>query len=530
MGTDPAAEASEQELVSRWLGKTIKDKYVVENVIGSGGMAVVYAARHRNGKRFAVKMLHRELSLNAFIRQRFLREGYVANRVEHPGAVAIIDDDVTDDGSAFLVMELLQGATIEAIWQGSNHRLPLECVLAIAEQLLDVLSHAHAQNVVHRDLKPANMFLTRDGSVKVLDFGIARLHESTDSSRTESGTTLGTPLFMPPEQASGRSRDVDARTDLWAVGATMFSLLSGQYVHDGENATQVLISAATCQARSFTTAMAGAHPAIVALIDKALAFDGADRWDSAIAMRDAILAAHESVFGTSISRDVLKALIRDAVVSTGKGEISGVAPTEQAKTPSTPTGQGPHGTQPIKPKRATPAPLPARTPARQTPAPLPAMAISNQGAPPRSAALVGIVVGIGLFVALVCGAGAIWFVHSRATASTAVVPVSPIVAMPAGQPSAVVAIAPQAPAVPAATVTTTPAIPVTSVGALPQAPAARRPGAGKGRPAPTGSPAQPEVPAVAPLPPPPQPTAETPQTPQSKANPTPVIDRSNPFN
>ena len=110
MNVDELA-ADDAELASRWLGRTINNKYVVQSVVGSGGMAVVYAVKHRNGKRFALKMLHRELSLNPFIRQRFVREGYVANRVEHESAVAVIDDDITDDGSAFLVMDLLHGVT-----------------------------------------------------------------------------------------------------------------------------------------------------------------------------------------------------------------------------------------------------------------------------------------------------------------------------------------------------------------------------------------------------------------------------------
>jgi len=121
---------NDYELASRWLGRTINGKYVVQSVVGSGGMAVVYAVKHRNGKRFALKMLHRELSLNPFIRQRFVREGYVANRVEHDGAVAVIDDDVTEDGSAFLVMELLHGVTLERLWEANGNRLTLECVLA----------------------------------------------------------------------------------------------------------------------------------------------------------------------------------------------------------------------------------------------------------------------------------------------------------------------------------------------------------------------------------------------------------------
>ncbi|HEX4446435.1 MAG TPA: protein kinase [Polyangiaceae bacterium] len=553
MATNPGADASELELVSRWLGKTIKEKYVVESMIGSGGMAVVYSARHhRNGKRFAVKMLHRELSLNTFIRQRFLREGYVANRVDHPGAVAVIDDDVTEDGSAFLVMELLIGTTVESLWEGMGHQLPLDCTLAVAEQLLDVLTAAHAQSIVHRDLKPANMFLARDGSVKILDFGIARLRESTDSSKTESGTTLGTPLFMPPEQASGRSRDVDGRTDLWAVGATMFSLLSGQYVHDGENATQVLISAATSQARSLTTAVVSPHPVIVALIDKALAFDSDDRWESAAAMRAAVTDAYQTVFGTPMSRDILKTYVREATGRTSSGDapskvsgaisaVSGVAPTMQTPTPSgqppaTATNGGPRNPgQKRVPSQPT-RPTPSRTAPLRTPANVVAVAATTKEspapAPSRSRALP---IAAGL-ATLVFAAGGLWVAHSR-TAATAPIAPEPVATTTAApntatiNPAATAAgVAPvQAPVAP----TPPPTVALTEV--APEHPTAtpaanaKHAGAPK-TPKPTAAQptpvaAQPEAPPPAAVTPPP-PVAAKPDAPAK----TPVIDRGNPFN
>src|SRR5580698_6281439 len=110
------------------LGMLLKGKYTLDRVLGIGGMATVYSATHRNGKEFAVKVLHTELSLRADTRSRFLREGYLANRVNHPGAVAVLDDDVADDGGAFLVMELLRGETLEALWERQQCKLPLPLV------------------------------------------------------------------------------------------------------------------------------------------------------------------------------------------------------------------------------------------------------------------------------------------------------------------------------------------------------------------------------------------------------------------
>src|SRR4051812_16934754 len=158
-------------------------------------MAVVYAATHRNRKRFAVKMLHPEVAVRQEVRARFIREGYVANTVEHPGVVSVLDDDVTENGSPFLVMELLEGATVEGL--GARSRpLPLRETLTIAHDVLSVLEAAHAKNIIHRDIKPANLFITRQGELKVLDFGIARLREATvDVEATSTGAALGTPAF-----------------------------------------------------------------------------------------------------------------------------------------------------------------------------------------------------------------------------------------------------------------------------------------------------------------------------------------------
>ncbi len=275
------------------LGTVLRGKYHLDRVLGMGGMAIVYAATHRNRKRFAVKVLNKELSFNEDIRNRFLREGYVANSVGHPGSVAVLDDDVADDGAAFLVMELLEGETVEELWERSRQRLPLERVLEIGHQLLDVLAAAHANGIVHRDVKPANVFLTRSGELKVLDFGIARLHDAAAarSHATHSGQLFGTPAFMAPEQAEAKASAIDARTDVWAVGAMMFTLASGRLVHESDNPIQCLIKAAHERARSLGVLLPTAPFEIIHLVDRALAFDKTARWPSADAMRDAIVAA-----------------------------------------------------------------------------------------------------------------------------------------------------------------------------------------------------------------------------------------------
>jgi len=264
-------------------------------------MASVYAATHRNGTRAAVKLLHPELSVSALSRQRFLTEGRAANAVGHPGAVRILDDDVADDGSLYLVTELLEGETLEQRRARFGGRLPEREVLVAIDQVLDVLVAAHAQGVVHRDLKPENLFLTRSGQIKVLDFGIARLREPAHASRlTQVGDSMGTPAFMSPEHARGLWDEVDARSDLWSLGASMFQLLSGALVHEGRTVNEQLLAAMTRPAAALSTVAPAVHPALRRLVDRAVSFDKRGRFPDAVSMRSALRAAYQELYGVSI--------------------------------------------------------------------------------------------------------------------------------------------------------------------------------------------------------------------------------------
>ncbi|MBI4700330.1 MAG: serine/threonine protein kinase [Deltaproteobacteria bacterium] len=210
MGATRTATEELRQRAERRVGSVLKDKWKLDRLLGVGGMAAVYAATHRNGKRVAVKILHAERALNENIRRRFLREGYAANKVGHAGAVSVLDDDVSDDGTVFLVMDLLEGETLQARLDRCGP-LAAEDVLLVTHHLLDALAAAHDKGIVHRDLKPENVFVTNTGAVKVLDFGIARLREdAARTGATGSDSSLGTPAFMPPEQARGRQGAVPA--------------------------------------------------------------------------------------------------------------------------------------------------------------------------------------------------------------------------------------------------------------------------------------------------------------------------------
>jgi serine/threonine-protein kinase len=284
--------SSVTEVVDARVGTVVRGKWTIDSLIGTGGMAAVYSATHRNGNRVALKVLHVQLSVDNNLRTRFKREGYVANTVTHPGVVRVLDDDVTEDGAAFLVMELLEGETAAMRSDRLGGRLPIQDAIAILDGLLDVLSVAHGLGVVHRDIKPENIFFTHEREVKVLDFGIARLQDQArKSGAMATAGAMGTPAFMPPEQALGRMDDVDALSDVWAAGATMYTLLSGVLVHDHNTPNEVLIAAATRPAPPLATVAHDIPDEICEVVDRALAFQKAQRWSSARAMQYALRQA-----------------------------------------------------------------------------------------------------------------------------------------------------------------------------------------------------------------------------------------------
>lgn len=265
------------------VGQLISGKWRLDALIGVGGMAAVYMATHRNGSVGAIKILHEEVAMNTEVRERFLREAYIANKVGHPGTVKVLDDDIDEKGAPFLVMELLQGESVDRRAEKSGGRLSILETLDIVDQTLAVLEAAHKHQIIHRDLKPENLFIT--GSVvKVLDFGIARLREE-NSRKTQTGMVMGTPSFMAPEQAMGRWDDVDARTDIYAVGATAFTLLTGLPVHEAETAGEMLVAAATRPPRSLARVLNNAPFNLVALVDRALSYDREHRFANATAFR-----------------------------------------------------------------------------------------------------------------------------------------------------------------------------------------------------------------------------------------------------
>jgi serine/threonine-protein kinase len=281
------------ERTSRWVGRLLHDKWRIDAQIGRGGVATVFRATHRQGQVAAIKIMHAEYARNEDARRRFLREGYAANKVGHPCVVRVLDDDVAEDGSAYIVMELLGGGELlEDRRERCGGRLPVGEAVAIGDQVLDVLAAAHEKGVIHRDIKPENIYVQADGTVKVLDFGIAHIKEATKQhERTATGLVLGSPEYMSPEQALGKRGHIDAQTDLYALGATLFTLLSGESVHVCDTLAALLVSVSSRQARSLATASFKEIPRdVIAVVDKALELEKHRRWPSARAMQAALRA------------------------------------------------------------------------------------------------------------------------------------------------------------------------------------------------------------------------------------------------
>ncbi|MEZ4219487.1 MAG: serine/threonine-protein kinase [Polyangiaceae bacterium] len=284
MEQEPASQTGDAR--SR-IGQVIAGKYVLDSLLGIGGMAAVYASQDESGNAVAVKILHGEFSSNESIKGRFLREASLTSAVDHPGRVEVYEEGVSDEGDPFFVMERLEGITLERLWKQHNRKVPLDYALEVADRVLDFLAECHAGNIVHRDLKPSNVFITESGFVKVIDFGVAKRQES-GVDPTMVGTALGTPAYMAPEQALGSADRIDGRSDIFSVGAMLHAMLTGKRLHEGRSHQEAFVLAATRPAPSVARIAPELPAEVVALVDRALQWDPRNRFQTASDMRDEI--------------------------------------------------------------------------------------------------------------------------------------------------------------------------------------------------------------------------------------------------
>ena len=277
--------------------------WCLESLLGTGGIGAVYRARHPNGDLVALKILHPERAADRAWIARLSREARLARMVDHPAVVRVLGEGRTEDGSPYLVSELVDGETLEDARLEGGGRLPLDEVVAVADVLLDVLASAHAKGVIHRDIKPENLMRTEAGALRVLDFGLARDLAQAGDPLTSVNAVVGTIGFMAPEQAQGRSDLVDARTDLWAAAATLLKLATGLDVHEGLTAQTRLALVATAPVPPLGPRCPELPVRFAAALDRALAFSREDRFPTAASFRAAVLGLSDAP--TSASHDAV---------------------------------------------------------------------------------------------------------------------------------------------------------------------------------------------------------------------------------
>jgi serine/threonine-protein kinase len=271
------------------VGSVIDGRYQVEDLLGEGGMGVVMRARHRfTGAVVALKMLHPHLRLRPDLAARFLVEARAPAAIGHPGIVGVLDGGVTPEGDPYFAMELLNGEPLQQLMR--REALSFEAARHICLEILDALAAAHSAGFIHRDLKPENVFVQRPSSaIKLLDFGITKSLVDAEESSTRTGATMGTLLYMSPEQLRNAKR-VDHRTDLWAVGVMLQQMLTGDLPYRAESVGDMLMLVLTHPPQPLASRLADVPPELETFMQRALAVDPAYRFQSAQEMAQAIAA------------------------------------------------------------------------------------------------------------------------------------------------------------------------------------------------------------------------------------------------
>jgi serine/threonine protein kinase len=318
------------------LGQVLDGRYKIDSVLGHGGMGMVFRATQTSVQRpVAVKTLNSALATAPTFFERFRREAEVASRLRHPNVITIFDFGRSPDGTCYFVMELLGGESLKEMVKRDGP-MPLRRAVNILEQAARGLAHAHAENCVHRDLKPHNIMVQQlDGKdfVKVLDFGLVKAMEQEEEEQlTSTGQVLGTPQYMPPEQAGGEL--VDARSDLYALTGVLFYCLTGTSPYGANTVRKALTAALTQTVPAVNSKRQGAPvpPAIDAFMQKGLAREKEDRFQSAEEFIEEMLDAVEG-----LSNEELDAAPSGG--ATGRENGSGSKPSlSRPRKPGSPVG------------------------------------------------------------------------------------------------------------------------------------------------------------------------------------------------
>jgi serine/threonine-protein kinase len=277
--------------------------YRAVSLLGEGGMGAVYLAEHPGiGRRVAVKVLHKNYIRDESLLTRFLNEARAANAIRHPNIIEILDSGTIADGTPFLVMELLEGESLGTRIRRVG-RLAIPTAVEFAYQTASALGAAHKKGIVHRDLKPDNLFVVPDPHepdrerIKVLDFGIAKLQQGSagDSVKTRTGTLMGTPIYMSPEQCRG-TKTVDHRSDIYSLGIIFFEMLCGQPPFVSEGFGELVNMHLNVSAPAPSTQRREIPPAIDAVVLRMLAKNPDDRFPDMAEVQTALKASGGSMF------------------------------------------------------------------------------------------------------------------------------------------------------------------------------------------------------------------------------------------
>jgi serine/threonine-protein kinase len=264
------------------VGQVFNEMYRIVRPIGTGGMGAVYEAAHTrlHNKRFAIKMLHASIAQDAEVFQRFRREAEIATELGHPHIVEVHDFNITPDGAPYMVMEFLEGEDLASRLQkrGPMH---LEQMFRLVAEICSALEAAHGAGIVHRDLKPQNIFLCkklqRDDFVKIVDFGISKVKDSS-SVVTRDHSLMGTPFYMSPEQADGLVQQIDNRTDIFALGAILWEMLTGRMAFEAPTISGAMYKVVHVDPAEVHTMRPDVPPAVSMVLRRALAKNKLSRY------------------------------------------------------------------------------------------------------------------------------------------------------------------------------------------------------------------------------------------------------------
>jgi serine/threonine protein kinase len=326
--------------------------YQIVRMLGSGGMGQVYEAVHDQMKRrAAIKILHKRFAHNRQIATRFLNEAKATSMAEHPGIVHIYEFGTTDEGTAFIVMEYLSGDTLRQRLDGHGGKLPPEVVMRIGRQMASALHAAHEKGIVHRDLKPVNIMVVRDPETtggeraKILDFGLAKIIEPEGGEGiTNTGTILGTPAYMAPEQCKS-ARAADPKSDVYSLGVILYEMLSGEIPFDADTDAELLSKHMFSDPPPLLSKAPQTGMALAALVHRMLDKDSVSRPSAGAVASELAQLYGSASLSTSATNDVVAApvsdgpsrrnVVRDAAARPGEAVPHEIATPE----PTAPTAQ-----------------------------------------------------------------------------------------------------------------------------------------------------------------------------------------------